>query len=106
MVDLADIGMSALPHSWGSGHELSVGFQRRGDPISIDERWRLNMTNGQDINSKTQAEPGESLKDGAPNKISSTPGKDALSDGALDDVSGGAWPYYTNTASSGGTPGG
>ncbi len=64
------------------------------------------MTSGQDTNSKGQAEPGESLKDGAPNKISSTPGKDALSDGALDDVSGGAWPYLTTSYSSGGVPGG
>jgi hypothetical protein len=81
---------------------LNVGLA----PISIDERWRLNMTSGQDTNSKAQAEAGESPKDGAQNKISSTPEKDALRDGALDDVSGGAWPYYTNTASSGGTPGG
>ena len=51
------------------------------------------MTNGQDTNSNGQAEPGESLKDGAPNKISPTPGKDALSDSSLDDVSGGSWPY-------------
>ena len=53
------------------------------------------MTSGQDTNSKGQAEPGESLKDGAPNKISSTPEKDALGDKALDDVSGGAWPNAT-----------
>ena len=53
------------------------------------------MTNGQDTNSKRQAEPGEGLKDGMPNKISSTPGKDALSDSSLDDVSGGAWPNAT-----------
>ena len=51
------------------------------------------MTNGQDTHSIGQAEPGESLKDGAPNKISSTPGKDALSENSLDDVSGGSWPY-------------
>jgi hypothetical protein len=53
------------------------------------------MPNGQDTNSKAQAEPGESLKDGAPNKISSTPGKDALSDSSLDEVSGGSWPLNT-----------
>jgi hypothetical protein len=53
------------------------------------------MTNGQDTNSKGQAEPSESLKDGAPNKISSTPGKDALGDSSLDKVSGGSWPYAT-----------
>jgi hypothetical protein len=64
------------------------------------------MTNGQDTNSKGQAEPGESLKDGAPSKISSTPGKDTLSDSSLDDVSGGAWPYLTSSYSSGGTQGG
>jgi hypothetical protein len=53
------------------------------------------MTNGQDSNSNGQAEPGESLKDGAPNKISSTPAKDALGDGSFDDVSGGSWPPAT-----------
>jgi hypothetical protein len=53
------------------------------------------MTNAQDTNSKGQAEPGESLKDGAPSKISSAPGKDALSESSLDDVSGGGWPYAT-----------
>ena len=51
------------------------------------------MTNRQDANSK--AEAGESLKGGAPNKISSTPAKDALGDGSLDDVSGGSWPAAT-----------
>ncbi|SFK02295.1 hypothetical protein [Bradyrhizobium sp. cf659] len=48
------------------------------------------MTNVQDTNSKAQAEPGESLKDGAENKtsqISTT--SEALSDSSLDDVSGG-----------------
>ena len=54
------------------------------------------MTNAQDTNSKGQAEAGESLKDGAPNKISSTPGKDAFGDGSLDDVSGGLWPAVTS----------
>jgi hypothetical protein len=53
------------------------------------------MTNGQDTNSNAQAEPAESLKDGAPTKISPTPGKDALSDSSLDKVSGGGWPYAT-----------
>jgi len=46
------------------------------------------MSNVQDTNSKAQAEPGESLKDVAQNEISSTE-KDALSDRALDGVSGG-----------------
>jgi hypothetical protein len=59
------------------------------------------MTNGQDTNSKGQAEPGESLKDGAPNKISSTPGKDALSDSSLDDVSGGTWRPFSTTGKGG-----
>jgi hypothetical protein len=59
----------------------------------------IDMTNAQDTNSNKQAEAAESLKDGAPNTISSTPGKDALSDSSLDDVSGGGWPYATmNTA--------
>jgi len=53
------------------------------------------MTNGQDTNSTGQAQPGESLKDSAPNKISSAPGKDAISESSLDDVSGGAWPPAT-----------
>jgi hypothetical protein len=53
------------------------------------------MTNGQDTNSNGQAEPSESVKDVAQNKITSTPGKDALSDSSLDDVSGGGWPYAT-----------
>lgn len=53
------------------------------------------MTGEQDTNSKALAEAGESLKDGAQNKISSTPAKDALGDGALDDVSGGLWPQVT-----------
>jgi hypothetical protein len=46
------------------------------------------MSNGQDINSKPQSEPGESLKDVAQTKISSTD-KDALGDSALDSVAGG-----------------
>ncbi|MBR0706266.1 hypothetical protein [Bradyrhizobium liaoningense] len=53
------------------------------------------MTNKQDANSKVGAEPRESLKDGAETKISSTPGKDAVGDHALDDVSGGLWPRVT-----------
>jgi hypothetical protein len=53
------------------------------------------MSNGQDANSSGQAEPGESLRDGAPNTISSAPAKDALSDSSLDKVSGGGWPYAT-----------
>jgi hypothetical protein len=62
------------------------------------------MTNMQNANAEV-----ESLESGAQNKatqISSTPEKDALSEKSLDDVSGGSWPYYTNTASSGGRPGG
>jgi hypothetical protein len=57
------------------------------------------MTNGQDTNSTGQAQPGESLKDGAPNKSSSTPGKEALGDNSLDDVSGGLWPYVISNNS-------
>jgi hypothetical protein len=56
------------------------------------------MTNVQDTNSKAQAEPGESLKDGAQNQasqISTT--SDALSDSSLNDVSGGSWPYNNLT---------
>jgi len=50
------------------------------------------MTNKQDTNSEGDVVPHQSLKDGAETKISSPPGKDALGDGALDDVSGGLWP--------------
>lgn len=53
------------------------------------------MTTGQHTNPNGQAEPGESLKDGAPNKISPAPARDALSDSSLDTVSGGGWPYAT-----------
>jgi hypothetical protein len=53
------------------------------------------MTNKQDTNSQGQTEPGESLKDLAQNKISSTSEKDALGDSSLNDVSGGSWPYAT-----------
>ncbi len=52
------------------------------------------MTNGQETNSKAQAESLESSKDGAQNKASQiSPAADALSDSSLDDVSGGSWPY-------------
>jgi hypothetical protein len=53
------------------------------------------MTNGQDTNPTGQAQPGERPKDGAANTISSTSDKDALGEGSLDDVSGGAWPSST-----------
>lgn len=53
------------------------------------------MTNQQDTNSTADAVPGESLKDGAENKASQISTSDALSDGSLDDVSGGSWPYGT-----------
>jgi len=59
------------------------------------------MTNKQDTNSKGDARPGESLKDGARNRasqISTT--SDALSDSSLDDVSGGTWPFNTLTRAS------
>ncbi|QIG91244.1 MULTISPECIES: hypothetical protein [unclassified Bradyrhizobium] len=58
------------------------------------------MTNRQDANSEAGTEPRESLKDGTQHKISSAPEKDALRDGALDDVSGGAWPYGTTASAS------
>jgi hypothetical protein len=66
------------------------------------------VTNGQDTNTKAQAEPGESPKDVARNtNVSSTPEKDALKDSSLDDVSGGGWPYITaGSYSSGGLKGG
>ena len=65
------------------------------------------MTDQQDTNSTADGVPGESLKDGAQNTVSQiSPATDALSDSSLDKVSGGSWPYYTNTAASGGTPGG
>ncbi|TFV49235.1 hypothetical protein [Bradyrhizobium niftali] len=65
------------------------------------------MTNGQDTNTKAQAEPGQSPKDVAQNtNVSSTPEKDALGDSSLDDVSGGSWPYLTSSYSSGGMQGG
>jgi len=50
------------------------------------------MTDKQETNSKGDVAPHQNLKDGAENKSSSTPAKDALGDGALDDVSGGLWP--------------
>jgi len=56
----------------------------------------LNMTDGQDANSKAQAESLESSKDGAQTAASQiSPASDALSDGSLDKVSGGGWPYAT-----------
>ena len=55
------------------------------------------MTNKQDANSKVGAEPSESPKDVAQNEISSTPQKDTLGDSALNDVSGGLWPYVTSS---------
>jgi hypothetical protein len=56
----------------------------------------LNLTNGQETNSKAQAESLESSKDGAQNKASQiSPAAHALSDSSLDDVSGGSWPYAT-----------
>ncbi|WP_166294590.1 hypothetical protein [Bradyrhizobium sp. 2S1] len=52
------------------------------------------MTNKQDANSKPEAKSLDSLKEAAQNKASqiSTSEKDALSDGSLDDVSGGRVP--------------
>jgi hypothetical protein len=64
------------------------------------------MTIAQDADKQAEA---EGLDDAAQNKVSQislTSEKDELGDSSLDDVSGGAWPYHTNTASSGGTPGG
>ncbi|MHC2621328.1 hypothetical protein ACVIW2_003360 [Bradyrhizobium huanghuaihaiense] len=55
------------------------------------------MSNTQDTNSQGQAEPSESLKDAVQNEIASTPAKDALGDGSLDDVSGGLWPYVMSS---------
>jgi hypothetical protein len=55
----------------------------------------LNMTSGQDTNSTAQAESLESSKDGALNQAPKISTSDALSDGSLDDVSGGAWPPST-----------
>jgi hypothetical protein len=52
------------------------------------------MTNGQDTNSQAEAQPGESLKNVAPNKISSLPEKDALSDSDLEVSGGGAYPPF------------
>jgi hypothetical protein len=51
------------------------------------------MTNNQDANKQGEA---EGLEGAAQNKVSqilSTPEKDALGDKALDDVSGGTWPF-------------
>jgi hypothetical protein len=51
------------------------------------------MTSGQDTNSTAQAESLESSKDGAQNQAPQISTSDALSDGSLDDVSGGSWPF-------------
>ncbi|QIG91245.1 MULTISPECIES: hypothetical protein [Bradyrhizobium] len=56
------------------------------------------MTDEQDTNSKGDVVPPQNLKEGAETKISSTPGKDALGDGALDDVSGGLWPAVMSSS--------
>lgn len=67
------------------------------------------MTDQQDTNSTANAVPGDSLKDGAQTTASQiTPAADALSDGSLDKVSGGAWPYNSTAAASysAGGPGG
>ncbi len=53
------------------------------------------MTSGQDTNSTAQAESLESSKDGVQNQAPQISTADALSDGSLDDVSGGAWPSAT-----------
>jgi hypothetical protein len=52
------------------------------------------MANTQAANSNVEAEPRDP-KDATENKISSASAKDALGDKALDDVSGGGWPYAT-----------
>ncbi|MCP3446132.1 hypothetical protein [Bradyrhizobium sp. CCGUVB14] len=59
------------------------------------------MTDQQDTNSTAGAAPGENLKDGAQNTAPQiSPTSDALSDGSLDQVSGGAWPYNSTAAAS------
>jgi hypothetical protein len=59
------------------------------------------MTSGQDTNSTAQAESLDSPKDSAQNTASQiSPTSDALSDGSLDDVSGGSWPYNNLTKAS------
>jgi hypothetical protein len=59
------------------------------------------MTDQQDTNSTADAVPGESLKDGAQNQATQiSTASDALSDGSLDKVSGGAWPFSTTAAAS------
>ncbi|WP_338699449.1 MULTISPECIES: hypothetical protein [unclassified Bradyrhizobium] len=58
------------------------------------------MADQQDTNSKGHAGPGESLEDGAQNQASQvSPAADALSEGSLDDVSGGGWPLNTFSSS-------
>lgn len=64
------------------------------------------MTDKQDTNSTVGAEPRESSKNAAQNQAPQISPADALSDGSLEDISGGAWPYYTNTAASGTARGG
>ncbi|QIG91243.1 MULTISPECIES: hypothetical protein [unclassified Bradyrhizobium] len=65
------------------------------------------MTNKQDANSKADAGPCESSKDGAQNTASQvSPAADALSDSSLDDVSGGSWPYNNAVRASIGATGG
>jgi hypothetical protein len=59
------------------------------------------MTNQQDTNSTADASPGEILKEAAQTTASQiSPAADALSDGSLDDVSGGSWPYNNLTKTS------
>ena len=59
------------------------------------------MTDQQDTNSTADAVPGESLKGSAQTAASQiSPAADALSDGSLDKVSGGSWPYNNLTKAS------
>jgi hypothetical protein len=53
------------------------------------------MTDQQDTSSTANAVSGESLKDGAQTTASQISPSGALSDGSLDDVSGGSWPLNT-----------
>ncbi len=53
------------------------------------------MTDQQNTNSTADAASGGSLKDGAQTTSSQISPTDALSDGSLDDVSGGGWPLNT-----------
>jgi hypothetical protein len=72
----------------------------QADPTSIDDRWRLSMTNTRAANSNAKAEPRDP-KDVVESKISSASEKDALRDGALDDVSGGTWRPFSTTGKAG-----